>query len=416
MSDSENNHEAAHDTAVHVPLHPAVTTNRSPGSPAMRITSIAIVGAFAVGAIVGARSYRRPEPPPDVPAPGMTVGSGSNADWLKLTPNAEQWKVLKLAKAPAAGVHWIDPVPARVVIDESKASRLGSPLAGRVSAVMVERGEHVKAGAALFTVSSPTLAEIRADREKALVELATAKTSLARTQGLVDAQSAPAKELVDAKQTLAEAELAVRLADAKLSSLRVGGTGNASFTVTAPRDGVVVEKNVAVGQEVTPDSGVSQMAIADLSDVWVVADLFESDIGGLKAGAQARVTIDGRNGPALEGTVSLVSAVVDADRHTVPIRVTLQNPDGALRPNAYAELQVLDPTPAVVDLPASAVMSDGSSSFVYLQMPDGALKKHIVVAGSVRDGIVPIYKGVDVGATVVVQGAVLIDNHIQLSN
>ena len=114
----------------------------------------------------------------------------------------------------------------------------------------------MKSGDKLFTVSSPNLAELRADLEKANVERGTAKVNYDRVKALVDAGSLPAKELVTAQQEVSEAELAVKLASQKLASLKVAGAGEASFTVTAPRDGVVVEKNVAVGQEVDTSSGL----------------------------------------------------------------------------------------------------------------------------------------------------------------
>ena len=99
-------------------------------------------------------------------------------------------------------------------------------------------------------MSSPNLAELRADLEKATVERGTAKVNFDRVKALVDAGSLPAKEIVTAQQEVSEAELAVKLANQKLASLKVVGGADATFTVTAPRDGVVVEKNVAVGQEV----------------------------------------------------------------------------------------------------------------------------------------------------------------------
>ena len=171
----------------------------------------------------------------------MTVGSDS----VTLANDAPMWSVVKVAPAEAAAPHWTDPVPARIVFDEARTSRLGSPLAGRVTAVMVERGQHVKSGDKLFTVSSPNLAELRADLEKAGVERATAQANFNRVKSLVDAGSLPGKELVSAQQEVTEAELAVKLANQKLASLKVVGGGDATFTVTAPRDGVVVEKNIA---------------------------------------------------------------------------------------------------------------------------------------------------------------------------
>ena len=383
----------------------------APVTPGRALRVPVLVGALLLGgaAIVLARHYKRPDPPKEPPAPGMTVGSDS----VTLSNDAPMWNVVKVAKAEAAQAHWTDPVPARITFDEASTSRLGSPLSGRVTAVMVERGQKVTKGAQLFTVSSPNLAELRAEQEKATVERATAQANYNRTKDLVNAGSLPGKELITAEQELAEAELAVRLASQKLASLNVaGGAGVAAFTVTAPREGVVVEKSVAVGQSVDASAG-SLMAIADLSDVWVVADLFENDVGSLQSGAKAKVTVGAAE---FDATVDQVAGVVDPERHTVPVRVRLANPEGLLRPNSYAQIRFFDPSAAKVALPASAVMSDGATSYVYVKTDKGELKRRNVVVGSVSGGKVPILDGVDVGEQVVVQGAILLDNQIQLDN
>jgi len=381
----------------------------TPNGRALRVPILVAALLLGGAAIVLARHYKRPDPPKETPAPGMTVGSDS----VTLANDAPMWSVVKVAPAEAAAPHWTDPVPARIVFDEARTSRLGSPLAGRVTGVTVERGQHVKSGDKLFTVSSPNLAELRADLEKAIVERATAQANFNRVKSLVDAGSLPGKELVSAQQEVTEAELAVKLANQKLASLKVVGGGDASFTVTAPRDGVVVEKNVAVGQEVDT-SGGSVMAIADLTDVWVVADLFENDVGNLVSGAKAKVIVGGTT--EVDGSVDQVSAVVDPDRHTVPVRVKLANLDGSLRPNAYAQIKFFDPTAAKVSLPSSAVMSDGAETYVYVKDKSGALKKRTVIAGSASAGKMPILEGVEPGEQVVVQGAILLDNQIQLDN
>jgi RND family efflux transporter MFP subunit len=383
-----------------------------------RTRGLVLVAALLVsaGAVVAAVHYRRPDPPPDVPAPGMKVGS----DNVALEGNAPQWSSVKVGKAVAAQPRWSDSSPARVVIDETKTSRIGSPLEGRVTAVNVQRGQIVKTGAILFVVSSPNLAELRADRDKAVVEQATAKANLDRTQALVDANALPAKELIAAQSQYAEAQLAVRTAQSKLASLNVQGTGAGGFSVTAPRDGVVVERNVDLGQTVTAEAG-GLIVIADLSTVWVVVDLFEEDVGRLEPGAKAKVTLKSLPGVEFDGVVDQVSAVVDPDRHTVPVRVRLDNPNGQLRPHSYAQVQFFEPSPAQVEVPASAVMSDGDKSYVYVASPgkDGkgySFARRDVVAGALHEGTVPIYAGLQVGEPVAVQGAVLLDNQIQISN
>jgi membrane fusion protein, heavy metal efflux system len=368
-------------------------------------------------AILLARHYRRPDPPTEPALPGMKVGSNSVA----LTPGAPAWKVIKLGAPSAAAPHWSDPIPARIAFDEAKTSRLGSPLAGRVTAVLVERGQHVKPGTPLFTVSSSGLAELRTELAKTTAQRTTAHTNLDRVQALVDAGSLPAKELVTSRQEATEADLAVQLAEHKLAALKVVGGGDTSFTVTSPRDGVVVEKAVAPGQLVDP-SNASLMAIADLSTVWVVADLFETDVSAVAPGTQAKVSLpssglgSGPGGSERDAVIEQVSAVVDPDRHTVPVRLRLDNPDGALRPNAYATIRWFDPTPVAVTLPSSAVLSDGAKSYVYRQEPDGALRRHDITVGSASAGSVPVIAGLSPSDQVVLSGAILLDNQIQLDN
>jgi RND family efflux transporter MFP subunit len=373
----------------------------------------AIVASCA--AVVLAQHYKRPEPIPAEGLPGFTSGS----DWVKLAADAPQWSVLKIQKAAAGQPGWSDAIPARITFDETKTSRLGSPLAGRITSVNVERGQHVKTGMALFSVASPSLADLRADLQKAEVQRNAAKINLDRTQALVDSQSLPGKELVAAHQQMSEAELAVAAAQQKLASLRVSAASDASFTVTAPRDGVVVEKNLSIGQEVDTTNG-TLIAIADLSRVWVVADLFEGDGTSVKAGDQAKVFLGDRSASiidlgAVDGTVDQVSAIVDPERHTIPVRVTLANPEGALRPNAHVQLRFLDPRPIKVELPAEAVLSDGATSYVYVK--DGALiKKRTVTPGPMREGKATVIAGLEPDTQVVTRGAILLDNQIQLDN
>ncbi len=396
----------SHEPSAQPAKLPAATAGKTSRVP---ILAGAIVASAA--AVLLAQHYHRPEPPPATSLPGMLVGS----DWVKMADDAPQWSVLKIEAATAGTATWSDPLPARIAFDETKTSRVGAPLAGRITQVSVERGQRVKAGAPLFTVSSPSLAELRADQQKATVQRAAAQINLDRTQALVDSQSLPGKELVAAQQQVAEAQLAVQLAQQKLASLRVTSGGDASFTVTAPRDGVVVEKTISAGQEVDTGNG-TLMAIADLSVVWVVADLFEGDGASLRPGVQAKVIVgDASLDTGLDGTVDQVSAVVDPERHTIPVRVTLANPEGVLRPNAHVQLRFLDPRPVKVELPAEAVLCDGATSYVYVQ--DGPmLKRHTVTPGPLHRGKATVLAGLEPGARVVTRGAILLDNQIQLDN
>jgi membrane fusion protein, heavy metal efflux system len=151
--------------------------------------------------------------------------------------------------------------------------------------------------------------------------------------------------------------------------------------------------------------------------VWVVADLFEGDGTALRAGTPARVLVgEGASlADGLDGVVDQVAAVVDPDRHTIPVRVTLGNAAGALRPNEHVQLRFLDPAPAKVALPAEAVLNDGASSYVYVRNGH-VIRRRPITPGPLRQGRSTVIAGLEPGELVVTRGAILLDNQLQLSN
>jgi len=379
--------------------------------PTTRVGVVLAVVVSAATVWASSRFVRKAPPPIPVQA-GMTVDHGS----ISLAADAPQWQVLELETAKAISNTWTDAVPAFVKVDDAKAARIGVPLAGRVTQVMVELGQPVAKGAPLFAVSSPDLAALQVEQSKAKVEVEAAQGVLERTKAIVDARALPEKEAVSAAQSLKQAELSYNVAQSKLASLDVTSRSENEFVVHAPRAGRVVEKAVLPGQELTPGAETSLMLIADLSTVWVLADLFESDSDGVSPGVPARVTITSLPGVVIDGKVDMVSAVVDAERHTVPVRVILDNADGRLKPNTYAKMQFQASTPAgSVEVAASALVSDGSKQYAYVKNAAGRFVKHDVVAGAVRDGRVVVFKGIAPGETVVSKGAILLDNQIDLA-
>jgi cobalt-zinc-cadmium efflux system membrane fusion protein len=373
----------------------------------------ALLAAIGGGIAITAAAMFSTKPPAPLPPPrGMTVGENA----IHLKSNAPQWNVLHLGKATATRETYGDPVPARVRIDETSAARVGSPLAGRVNSVFVELGQNVKKGMPLFTVASGDLPTLRGEVAKASVDVEVARAQYQRVHDMVAERLMPGKEELAAAAQKREAELAQQAAESKLQALRVTATKNDNeFTVTAPRDGVVVEKNVLPAQEV--DSNTTLMQIADVSTVWILADLFESDAMGISTGTPARVTLPSLPGYTIDAKVDAVSAVVDAERHSVPVKVRLPNADGRLKPNQYAEMRFLIALPGgTAEVAASALVSDGATQYVYIQEAPGKLVRRNVVAGAVRNNRVIILQGVRVGEVVVEQGGILLDNQIELSH
>ncbi|MBS1816825.1 MAG: efflux RND transporter periplasmic adaptor subunit [Acidobacteria bacterium] len=368
--------------------------------------------AIAGGAVlVGLALYVKPaSPPADSKSPDMTPAKES----IAVKEGAPQWKFLKLGTVGQVGSHWTDSVPGRISIDESRSSRVGVPVEGRVTRVMAELGDSVREGQPLFAIVSPAIDELRAARQQAQVELEAARTALTRVEATVASRALPAKELEAARQRVRTAEVAVQVAEAKLTSVRAGTSGT-DLVIPAPRGGVVVDKTVVVNQQVGPDSP-SMMTVADLSSVWVVADVFESQTLDIRPGGTAEVTSPSLPGMTLNGKVLMVSSVGDPERHTLPVRVGLANADHRLRPNVYARVRFnVQHADASIEIPATAIVSDGERQFVYVQDTPGHFVKREVVAGSAHEGRMPVFKGLTPGETIVEEGAILLDNQIVIS-
>jgi cobalt-zinc-cadmium efflux system membrane fusion protein len=349
-------------------------------------------------------------------APAESRDMRVDKDTIAIAAGAPQWRYLRLGSVGEAVAHWSDAVPARITIDETRASKVGTPLPGRVTRVFVELGQPVAAGDPLFSVKSPDIAELRAGREKAAVDLEAARKALDRVKALVATRALPGKEEVSALQQFRQAELAQRLADAKLGSLEVSAQAENAFTVKAPRSGVVVEKNVLVDQQVTAEAGGALMVVADLSAVWAVADLFEPQAVDVTEGSPAELTSPSLPGLSFAGRVERVYAVVDPARHTIPVRVRLANPQRQLRPNVYARVRfAIAARTASLEVPATALVSDGERQYVYVQSGDGRFARREVVTGPAHEGRVPVLSGLSRGETIVEDGAILLDNQMAIA-
>jgi membrane fusion protein, heavy metal efflux system len=373
------------------------------------VKSTVLALAISAMAVAAAGAFRRATPPPPERDARILVAPGA----VGFAPGAPHWDQLKVGKVAAAQRRWSDPYPAHIRVDETKTSRVGAPLAGRVARVLVEIGQRVAVGTPLFSVASPDLATLQTERMKADLELATAKLALDRVSSIVQAQALPAKDEILAAQQLKEAELSHRVARARLGSLKVQAVSDNEYVVKSPRNGVVVEKSILPDQEIAIESNATPIVVADVSSVWAVAELFESDVCGIHSGTPARVIVDSA---VIDAIVDTVAAAVDPDRHTVAVRITLPNLAGTLRPNTFAKVEFesqLDPN--AVEIAATALVSDGAKQYVYVERPDGLFERRDVVVGPVREGRALVASGLRVGEDIAERGAVLIDNQLAIT-
>lgn len=181
-----------------------------------------------------------------------------------------------------------------------------------------------------------------------------------------------------------------------------------AFRWSAPRDGVVLERNAVEGMKMS--AGEVLFRIADLSTVWVLADVPEYDLASIAPGQSATIRIRSLSGRTFEGRVALIYPQVGKETRTTKVRIEIPNPDGALRPDMYADVEIAAGSGSpVVAVPDSAVIDTGMRQVVILDKGEGRFEPRDVTTGLQGDGYTEIRTGVASGDRAVVSANFLID-------
>ena len=287
----------------------------------------------------------------------------------------------------------------RVEPDERRVSMISPKFEGYVERLHVNAtGQPVAKGQPLFEVFSPEL--VAAQREYVIA-----------AQGAEAMKEAGSESTAGMKQ-LADSALA-RLRNWDLSAddvatLARSGEARRTVTLRSPVSGIVTEKKAFQGMRFMPGEALYQ--VTDLSSVWVIADVFEQDIGLVKPGARASVTLPAYPGQTFRGTVTYVYPTLKAETRTVPVRIELANPKQLLKPAMFAQVDLqLGGTAAVLTVPDSAVIDSGKRRIVLVQRGEGRFEPREIRTGSRGDTFFEVLEGLKAGEEVVVAANFLID-------
>jgi cobalt-zinc-cadmium efflux system membrane fusion protein len=299
----------------------------------------------------------------------------------------------------------------RVSFDENRTQRITSPVAGRVVRVLVQVGDTVRAGQPLVDLASPEAAMLQSEVKKAQQDLEIAEKAWQRAEALradgavSDREAAQAR--ADYQKALAEAERG----EAYVRALGLDARAPlVHAALTSRLGGTVVERPVGVGQEVRGDSAEPLVTLSDLSQVWVVADLYERDLGAVRLHSEARVRVPAYPGEEFVGEVTSIGDVVDAQSRTVKVRCVLANRDRRLKPEMFATVHLNTAAVRAVTVPTRAVVTDGARTKVVIVDEARALWARDVELGPQRDGRHPVLAGLEEGETVVTEGAIFLHN------
>lgn len=198
------------------------------------------------------------------------------------------------------------------------------------------------------------------------------------------------------------------ISDAQLQRLKKDGKASRTLTMYSPANGVVLEKTAVQGMRFMP--GELLFKIADMSTVWLLADVFEQDIALIHVGQMVNITVNAYPGKELKGKIDYIYPTVTSETRTAKVRVVLANPDGILKPDMYASIQLISGHGAsVLAVPDSAVIDSGTRQVVLVQLTEGLYEPREVKLGMRSDGYVEVAEGLSEGENVVVRANFLID-------
>lgn len=327
----------------------------------------------------------------------------------EVTLSPEQ-QVLANVKTEAVAVHALHrslTSPGRITYDETRLAQVTARVNGRIERLYVNStGATVVKGRPMGTIYSPDV-------------VATMEEYLAARKSHQDLKDNPYPDLVESAESLL---VATRqrlklwgITDAQIAHLEKTGKATLALELLAPQSGVVTKKLVQPGQYVK--EGDVLYDVADLSQVWVEADVFEADMRDVRLGQTVEVTTPSYPGKTFRGRISFVYPFLNAESRTVKVRATIPNPGQRLKPDMFVTASLVTAHGAEqLAVPASAVLDTGRRKLVYVEAAPGVFRPREVSLGAKAEAYYPVISGLAAGENVAVSGGFLLDAASQIQS
>ena len=340
----------------------------------------------------------------------------SNPDEISITPALA--RNLKFGEPEITSVTGTLRVPAHIETDARLIARVGSPVAGRILKLLVFEGEYVKTGTVLAMLHSTNLSDTQVALIKAYSQQGLAAAAEKRAEQLVNADVIGRAELerrrAELLQASTEAEsyrtqlLGLGMTEARIRNLETTRKLSADYPIAAPKSGTVLTREITIGQVVQPSDPA--FTIADLSSVWVVANVPEEDAGQLQKGMEVEVRIPALPQHRIEGKLTFVSPIVDPTTRTVEVRMDVANPTGLLKPDELASMTFVGHADRKLTVPNAAVVREGNKDYVFVQEGPRQCVLREISLGEEEDDRRVVFSGVQQGEHIVTDGAFHLNN------
>jgi cobalt-zinc-cadmium efflux system membrane fusion protein len=324
----------------------------------------------------------------------------------------------------------------QIAFNEDASTVVLTPFSGRVTRLIAKIGDDVKRGAPLFEIDSPEVVQAQTDLiaalhglEKSKAQLSLAQRTLDRQTGLMKDKATSMREVDQARNDHAAAESDLATAQGTLNAARnrlrviVGRdreeverlererTVNPLITINAPIDGTVIGRKVGPGQYVRSDAGDPLYSIADLTIMWLKANVPENEIANVRVGQEIEVRVTAVPGRVFNARIVAIGAASDAATRRIVVRSEIPNPDRVLKSEMFASFRITiggsEPRPLV---PVEAVIRDGDQASVWVSREPMLFERRKIKVGMEWDGRVQVLEGIDAGEQVVGRGAIFVDN------
>jgi RND family efflux transporter MFP subunit len=405
------------------PMHPAYTSDKPGIAPdcGMRLEPVYADGggppAHAPQAPRKILYYRDPaDHAYHADVPGLNPETGNTLEAVYEEPAAMPPGTIQItpARQQLIGVRFADVTAERgrrtvrtsgqVTHDETRVAHVHTRFDGWVERVHADfTGQVVRKGQVLLTVYSP---EMLASQQELLLA--------ARARSTMSGSSlSSAMEHSESLFSAARRRLELwQLTDAQIDRVLASGEPVRTVPVVAPAPGYVIERNVFPNQRITAETDL--YTIVDLSRVWILADVFEADLGSVRIGQPVRVRLPYADSPPLTARVSYIQPQMDPTTRTMKVRLEVANPGLRLKPNMFVDVEFDFPGAERLTVPADAVIDTGTSQVVFVDRGNGLLEPRAVSTGERTDGRVAIAGGLTAQDRVVASGAFLVDSESRL--
>ena len=308
-----------------------------------------------------------------------------------------------------------------------------APYAGRVTRVIAKPGDVVKPTSPLLELYTPDLIQAQSDfignatamLTKAKNALSLARRNAERQQQLYLEKAAALKDWQQAQADVTNAESDVQAAEAALlaarDKLRAFGKSAAEITriehghtervvtVTSPLAGTITARKVGPGQFIRQDNTDPLFVIADLSQMWMLANVYESDVPWIKVGQPVEVQVMAYPEEVFKATITYIGAAVDPATHRVDVRAVVDNPAQKLKPEMFATFRIITHADLpYLAVPLSAVVRDGDKASVWVAQPEHQFVRREVKLGLEQNGYVQILSGLQADEHVAAEGGLLL--------